>query len=42
VVTVSGGVQINPWMMIDKSEKSEKLAPVRAEAAAKGQQWWWN
>jgi hypothetical protein len=42
LISVSGGVQINSWLMIDKTEKSDKLSPMRAEAVAKGQQWWWN
>ena len=41
-VVASGGVLINSWMMLEKPQSSDRLAPARAEAATTGQQWWWN
>ena len=42
VITASGGVLLNPWMMLEKPQASDRLAPARADAASKGDQWWWN
>lgn len=42
IISASGGVQLIPSEMVAKSEKSETLAPVRAQAAAKSTNWWWN
>jgi hypothetical protein len=42
VISVSGGVLINPWLMLEKPQPSDRLAPVRADATAKGSEWWWN
>lgn len=43
VITASGGVQIPSWQIIQKTEKSDSLSSVRAQAAAKkSSTWWWN
>ncbi len=43
VITASGGVLIEPWALIDKVEKSDRLAPVRNGAGgADPDTWWWN
>jgi len=42
-VIAAGGVQLNPWTMIDKSETSAELAGVRGKAAGAGHtRWWWD
>lgn len=42
VVTASGGIQVYPWEISDRSEQSEDLANVRTKAvAAAGDKWWW-
>jgi len=37
-----GGVEINPWAIVDKAQPSDRLATVRTEAAMDGQteRWW--
>ena len=43
VVSVSGGVAINSWVIADKAKPSDTVAPVRAKAApAETADWWWN
>jgi len=42
VISASGGVQIDSWNLVQKSEPSDKLAPVREKAASENKQWWWN
>lgn len=43
IVTVSGGVAIDSWIIADKAQPSEAVAAVRAKAAAKERaSWWWN
>jgi len=42
VISVSGGVAINPWALVDKPQQNPGLAPSRAKAAAAGEAWWWN
>jgi hypothetical protein len=34
IIMASGGVQIEPWQMIEKSQASEELSPLRTKAAA--------
>jgi len=42
LISASGGVQIEPWSIVDKREAAS-LAPARAQAAAaNGARWWWN
>jgi hypothetical protein len=42
-VIAAGGVQMNPWTMIDKSETSAELAGVRGKASGAGHtRWWWD
>jgi len=39
----AGGVQMNPWSVIDKAEKSSQVATMHAKAAAPSQTaWWWD
>lgn len=44
VISVSGGVEINPWTIAERHETAESLGPVRAaqEPRAAAQNWWWN
>lgn len=43
VISASGGVQMNPWGVIAKNEKSDELATVRTQAAsAEPATWWWK
>ncbi len=37
-----GGVQINPWAIVDRVQKSDTLASVRLEAAVEDQVAWWS
>lgn len=42
-ITASGGVQINPWKVASKREKTDKLTSVRDDAIAPaGAEWWWD
>jgi len=39
----AGGVQMNPWTMVDKTETSAKFSDVRSKASATGHtRWWWD
>jgi hypothetical protein len=44
LISASGGVQINSWMLADKTEQSDSLDPLREKAKAAGQNgsWWWQ
>ena len=43
IISVSGGVAINSWVIADKARPSDTVAPVRAKAApAETANWWWN
>ena len=42
IISASGGVQIYPWQIADRTEVTDALAPVRAEASRSGDGWWWN
>lgn len=50
VISVSGGVAIQPWEIIQKQETSKALAPIRdtaaktrtAAEASRADPWWWN
>ncbi|HEX4130203.1 MAG TPA: DUF1598 domain-containing protein, partial [Pirellulales bacterium] len=43
VVSASGGVEIRPYEVIEKTEQSAALDPVRGSAApAANARWWWN
>lgn len=42
VITVSGGVAIDSWGPVMKTEPSEKLAAVRSTVAPPAASWWWN
>ena len=43
IISASGGVAINSWMIADKAKVDASVEPVRAKAAAKeSANWWWN
>ncbi|HET6883889.1 MAG TPA: DUF1598 domain-containing protein [Pirellulales bacterium] len=43
IISASGGVEINSWAEVVKSEVSEELAPLRTHAdEQRGDRWWWN
>jgi hypothetical protein len=42
VISVSGGVQIYPWQVADRTEVSKDLASARTEKAASGTNWYWQ
>ncbi len=44
VISVSGGIEINPAEVIKNRENSEALSPLRTQAAPEATvwQWWWN
>ncbi len=39
-MVAAGGVQINPWAVIEKAQTSETIAAVRTPA--KRTNWWWD
>jgi hypothetical protein len=42
-IFAAGGVQMNPWSMLEKTENSVQLSDVRTKAdAAKATTWWWD
>jgi hypothetical protein len=42
IVTVSGGVQIFPWQVADKTEIATELASARADQPAGADGWYWQ
>jgi hypothetical protein len=44
VVSASGGVAINSWILASQAKKSDEVAPVRAKSAGASDNanWWWN
>jgi hypothetical protein len=42
IVTVSGGVQIYPWQVADRTEVSPDLASTRSEGSASEKTWYWQ
>jgi hypothetical protein len=43
LVTASGGVQVDPWSVVEQSETLAELASIRSSAlAGTGNQFWWN
>lgn len=42
LITASGGVQFNGWRIIERSEKSDRLTPVRGGAKSPAARWWWD
>jgi hypothetical protein len=43
LISVSGGVSINSWVIADKAEEDAAVAEIRAQAAPKSDAaWWWN
>jgi hypothetical protein len=43
LISVSGGVQIAPWLMLKNEQASEQPAEARvAAASATAKQWWWD
>ncbi|MDZ4782750.1 MAG: DUF1598 domain-containing protein [Planctomycetia bacterium] len=43
VISASGGVQINSWLIANENKVSEEMAPARDDAAkARQNNWWWD
>ncbi len=42
IFTVSGGVQVDSWNAVQKTQTSEALTAVRAAAVPAIKSWWWN
>ncbi len=42
IISASGGVQINPWQPLEKTQPSPTLSADRAKATPPGPAWWWN
>jgi len=43
IISVSGGVRINPWTLVEKIETKQTLGEVRSQVAGKeSQKWWWD
>ncbi len=43
IISVSGGVAINSWLIADKARTNNAVGAVRAKAAPTGSaSWWWN
>jgi hypothetical protein len=43
IVSVSGGVAINSWIIADNTKQSDAVASIRAKAAPSDEaKWWWN
>ena len=42
IISASGGVQIDPRHLLEKTVPSAALAPLRAKSAAASTAWWWN
>ena len=42
IVSVSGGVEIDPWSLLDNAQETASIAPITKRAAEKhDQRWWW-
>ena len=42
LISASGGVEINSWLLIHAPESTASLAPLRTKAAPPAKRWWWN
>jgi hypothetical protein len=43
IVSVSGGVAINSWIIADNTQQTDAVASIRAKAApSDNAKWWWN
>ena len=42
VISASGGVQIYPWQIAEKTEQTESLDPIRDRLTAEDSNWWWQ
>jgi hypothetical protein len=43
IISVSGGVAINSWIIADNTKQSDDADPIRAKAApSNDSKWWWN
>lgn len=42
IITASGGVEMSPWRVAEDLEQTDKLAPIRQQAAAGGVNWYWQ
>jgi len=41
-LVAAGGVQINPWAIVEKAQTSDAVAAVHKTSAAKRTNWWWD
>jgi hypothetical protein len=42
LISVSGGIQMAPWQMLERPRSSAELTETRSKAAPQGDAWWWN
>jgi hypothetical protein len=42
MISVSGGVQMAPWQLIERRTTKAELRDTREKSAARGTSWWWN
>lgn len=42
VIVVSGGVEIQPWEVVQETQKSDTIASTRKDASATGDRWYWG
>ena len=42
LISVSGGVQMAPWQMLERTRTSGDLRDTREKSASRGERWWWN
>jgi hypothetical protein len=42
LISVSGGVQLAPWQMLEHARTNAQLRDTREKASARGESWWWN
>ncbi len=42
IISVSGGVQMAPWQLIERRATKAELRETRDNSAAHGTTWWWN
>ncbi len=41
-LVAAGGVQINPWAIVEKAQTSDAVSAVHKSSAAKRTNWWWD
>ncbi len=42
IVSVSGGIDLDPWAPLETVTEDPKLIPVRTSSAGTGRTWWWD